>query len=133
MLSQVIALRLLERADEVRRLRRAQITQQRDALAAALREQLPDWSWTLPEGGLSMWVRLPQGDASEFAQVALRSGVSLLAGPSISPDGGHPMHLRLVYVHEPDVITEAVTRLTQAWKAYAPMAIPAAREVGVIV
>ena len=133
MLSQVVAVRLLERADEVRRLRRAQITAQRDALAAALAQHLPDWSWTLPEGGLSMWVRLPHGDASELAQVALRHGVSLLSGPSISADGGHPQHLRLVYVHEPDVIAEAVTRLAQAWKAYAPMAISAGREVGVIV
>jgi DNA-binding transcriptional MocR family regulator len=133
MLSQVVAVRLLERADEVRRLRRAQITSQRDALAAGLRQHLPDWSWTLPEGGLSMWVRLPHGDASEFAQVALRHGVSLLPGPSISADGGHAQHLRLVYVHEPGVIAEAATRLARAWKAYSAMATPAAREVGVIV
>jgi DNA-binding transcriptional MocR family regulator len=133
MLSQVVAVRLLERADEVRRLRRAQITRHRDALAKALQQHLPDWSWALPEGGLSMWVRLPHGDASEFAQVALRHGVSLLPGPSISADGGHAQHLRLVYVHEPDVIAEAVARLARAWTAYSPMAMPAARELGVIV
>jgi DNA-binding transcriptional MocR family regulator len=117
----------------VRRLRRAQITRHRDTLAAALRERLPEWSWTLPEGGLSMWVRLPHGDASEFAQVALRHGVSLLSGSTLSADGGHPQHLRLVYVHEPDVLGEAVSRLARAWETYAPMAIPAGREVGVIV
>jgi DNA-binding transcriptional MocR family regulator len=133
MLSQVVAVALLDRADEVRRLRRAQITRQRDALAAALEQHLPDWSWTLPEGGLSIWVRLPHGDASEFAQVALRHGVSLLPGPSVSADGGHAQHLRLVYVHEPGVIAEAVARLARAWQAYSPMGIPAAREVGVIV
>jgi len=133
MLSQVVAVRLLERADEVRRLRRAQITGHRDALAAALRERLPEWSWTLPPGGLSMWARLPHGDASEFAQVALRHGVSLLSGSTLSADGGHPQHLRLVYVHEPAVIAEAVSRLATAWQAYAPMTIPAGREVGVIV
>jgi DNA-binding transcriptional MocR family regulator len=64
-----------------------------------------------------MWARLPHGDASEFAQVALRHGVSLLPGPSISADGGHAQHLRLVYVHEPGVIAEAANRLAQAWKA----------------
>jgi DNA-binding transcriptional MocR family regulator len=134
MLSQVVAVRLLERADEVRSLRRAQVTRQRDAMAAALEEHLPDWSWTLPEGGLSMWARLPHGDASEFAQVALRHGVSLLPGSSISADGGHARHLRLVYVHEPDVIAEAVARLARSWTAYAAMAAPAAsHEVGVIV
>jgi DNA-binding transcriptional MocR family regulator len=133
MLSQVVAVRLLERADEVRRLRRVQITTQRDALAAALQQHLPGWSWTLPEGGLSMWARLPYGDASEFAQVALRHGVSLLPGSTLSADAGHPQHLRLVYVHEPGVIAEAVARLARAWEAYAPMALPAGREVGVIV
>jgi DNA-binding transcriptional MocR family regulator len=133
MLSQLVAVHLLERADEVRRLRRAQITEQRDALARELSRRLPEWSWMLPAGGLSMWVRLPHGDASEFAQVALRHGVSLLAGPSVSPDGGHPQHLRLVYVHEPPVIAEAVERLAQAWDAYAPLALPQGRELGVIV
>jgi DNA-binding transcriptional MocR family regulator len=133
MLSQVVAVRLLERADEVRRLRRAQIKRQRDALAAELRRRLPDWSWTLPEGGLSIWARLPHGDASEFAQVALRHGVSLLAGPAISADGGHPQHVRLVYVHEPRVIAQAVERLARAWQSYAPAALPAGREMGVIV
>jgi DNA-binding transcriptional MocR family regulator len=133
MLSQVVAVHLLERADEVRRLRSAQIARQRDALAAELERRLPAWSWTLPAGGLSMWVRLPHGDASEFAQVAQRHGVSLLPGPSVSPDGGHPQHLRLVYVHEPTVIAEAVKRLAEAWDAYAPMALPQGRELGVIV
>lgn len=131
MLSQVVATHLLERADEVRRLRRAQIVKQRDTLAAELARRLPDWSWALPAGGLSMWARLPHGDAAEFAQVALRHGVSLLPGPSVSPDGGHPQHLRLVYVHEPAVIVEAAKRLAQAWDAYAPMALPQGREIGV--
>jgi DNA-binding transcriptional MocR family regulator len=133
MLSQLVAVHLLERADEVRRLRRAQIVEQRDALAGELARRLPEWCWTLPAGGLSMWVRLPHGDASEFAQVAQRHGVSLLPGPSVSPDGGHSQHLRLVYVHEPPVIVEAVQRLAQAWDAYAPMSLPQGRELGVIV
>ena len=133
MLSQLVAVHLLDRADEVRRLRRAQILRQRDALASELTRRLPEWSWTLPAGGLSMWVRLPHGDASEFAQVALRQGVSLLPGPSVSADGGHPQHLRLVYVHEPPVIAQAVERLARAWQTYAPMALPQGRELGVIV
>ena len=81
MLSQLVAVHLLERAGEVRRQRSAQIVRQRDAMAGELERRLPDWSWTLPPGGLSMWARLPHGDATEFAQVALRHGVSLLAGP----------------------------------------------------
>jgi len=133
MLSQVVALHLLERADDVRRRRAAQIIRQRDAMAAELARRLPEWSWTRPDGGLSIWVRLPHGDASEFAQVARRHGVALLAGPALSADGGHPQHLRLVFVHDPEVIAQAVDRLARAWQAYAPDALPAARELGVIV
>jgi DNA-binding transcriptional MocR family regulator len=133
MLSQLVAVHLLSRADEVRRLRREQITRQRDAFASGLRRLLPDWTWTLPEGGLSMWVRLPHGDASEFAQVAQRHGVSLLPGPAVSPGGGNPQHLRLVHVHEADVITEACERLARAWSAYAPLALPEGRAIGVMV
>ena len=132
-LSQLVAARLLDRAQEVQRLRRAQLLEQRDALATRLAQRLPGWSFVLPEGGLSMWVRLPHGDASELAQVALRQGVSLLAGPVVSADGGNPRCLRLVYVHEPRVIAEAVGRLERAWEAYAPLALPEGRAFGVIV
>ena len=31
----------------------------RHTLAAALRRDLPDWRFRIPQGGLSMWVRLP--------------------------------------------------------------------------
>ena len=132
-LSQLVAARLLDRAQEVQRLRRVQLLQQRDALATQLAQRLPSWSFTVPAGGLSVWVRLPHGDASELAQVARRHGVSLLAGPVVSADGGNPLYLRLVYVHEPQVIAEAVGRLARAWDAYAPLALPAGRSLGVIV
>ncbi len=133
MLSQLVAARLLDHADEARRLRRAQLIRQRDTLAAGLARRLPDWSCTLPEGGLSMWARIPHGDASELAQVALRQGLSLLAGPAISPDAGHQAYLRLVFVHEPHVLEEAVERLARSWAAYAPLARPEARALSVIV
>ena len=101
MLSQVVAVHLLERADEVRRLRSAQIARQRDALAAELERRLPAWSWVLPAGGLSMWVRLPHGDASEFAQVAQPARRVAAARPFGVAGRRPPQHLRLVYVHEP--------------------------------
>ena len=35
-----------------------------------------------PAGGLSFWARLPAGTATEFAQVALLHGVTVVAGPA---------------------------------------------------
>jgi len=59
-----------------------QVMQERLALAAqALREFLPDFEFTLPQGGASIWVRAPQWvDASELASMARHHGVLIEAG-----------------------------------------------------
>ena len=56
--------------------------QARLALAAqALREHLPDFDFTLPQGGASLWVRAPAWlDAAELALVARSHGVLIEAG-----------------------------------------------------
>ncbi|MEO7127788.1 MAG: PLP-dependent aminotransferase family protein, partial [Rhodoferax sp.] len=56
--------------------------QERLALAAqALNECLPDFEFTLPQGGASIWVRAPAWvDASELALVARSHGVLIEAG-----------------------------------------------------
>jgi DNA-binding transcriptional MocR family regulator len=119
-LSQLVATRLLERTEEVKRRRRQQVRERRDALANALRELLPSWTWQTPSGGLSLWARIPHGDTRAYAQEALRQGVAVLAGPTISPDEAHADHLRLVFVHEPAIVREGIERLARAWKAYSP-------------
>ncbi len=49
--------------------------------AGALREFLPDFDFTLPRGGASIWVRAPQWvDGAELAQVARAHGVLIEAG-----------------------------------------------------
>ncbi len=119
-LSQLVASRLLDRAEEVREQRRQQVLERRDALTAALREKLPSWSWQVPTGGLSLWARVPHGDTRAYAQEAQQQGVAFLAGPMTSPDEGHADHLRLVFVHEPAMVREGVDRLARAWRRYAP-------------
>ena len=59
-----------------------QAMQERLALAAqALREHLPDFEFTLPQGGASIWVRAPAWvDASELSLVARSHGVLIEAG-----------------------------------------------------
>lgn len=119
-LSQLVASRLLDRAEEVRVQRRQQVLERRDALTSALRERLPSWSWQIPTGGLSLWARIPQGDTRAYAQEAQEQGVAVLAGPMTSPDEGHADCLRLVFVHEPAVVREGVDRLARAWRRYSP-------------
>ena len=84
LVTQAIAARLIRVVDEARTLRQRQLRPRRDRLASLLKARLPEWRFARPAGGLFLWVRLPSGDAREFAQVALRHGVVIVPGPSMS-------------------------------------------------
>lgn len=122
LLSQLAAVRLLGKAGEVREARRREMRERLDWLTGLLARHLPEWSWAPPAGGLSLWVRLPRGNADEFAQVALRHGVSIVPGPLASPDGGFSDHLRLPFVLDRPAMEEGVQRLDRAWSSYATAA-----------
>ncbi len=110
--------RLTEAADDS--LRRA--GEQRELLLQLLRDHLPDWEWTAPRGGLSLWVRLPGADAVAFSRLAGQYGVVVRPGHLASPDGGFRDHIRIAYGATPDRLIEGVLRLAQAWAAYSPAA-----------
>jgi DNA-binding transcriptional MocR family regulator len=61
---QVVAAHLL-RAEhaQLRRWRNRQLAASLDALTEALARLLPDWRWRRPDGGQTLWVRLPGADA----------------------------------------------------------------------
>jgi DNA-binding transcriptional MocR family regulator len=118
LLGQLVAVRLLAEAERVRQLRRREMREKLDRLTRLLRKHLPSWSWSEPAGGLSLWVHLPEGDASAFAQVALRHGVAVVPGALASPDGGCGDHLRIPYVLDAEPMREGVERLARAWQIY---------------
>ena len=118
--SQAVAARLLPRAGEIREFRRKQISERLAVMEREISRRLPEWTWRRPGGGLSLWVRLPRGNAVEFARAALRHGVSILPGTICSPSNGCSEYLRLPFVLEPAKIREGVRLLAEAWSAYAP-------------
>jgi DNA-binding transcriptional MocR family regulator len=103
----------------VRAIRRREMRERLDRLTKLLSRHLPEWSWEEPAGGLSLWVRLPRGDASAFAQAALRHGVAVVPGALASPTGGCADRLRIPYVLDAAPMKEGVERLARAWDAYA--------------
>ena len=115
LIGQALATRLLARRAEVTRLRRRESRRRYDRLTALLRESLPEWSWTEPSGGLTLWVRLPDPSAEELARVALRHGVSIVPGPVHSPSHGFADRLRLPYVMDEGPLAEGIARLARAW------------------
>lgn len=102
-------------ADDALATRREQLRQRRDALAGALREHLPDWRFRLPDGGLSLWVRMPQGSATQLVAEAERRGVYLAPGPVFSVEGGADNWLRIPYAKPEDTLVRAVETIAEAW------------------
>jgi DNA-binding transcriptional MocR family regulator len=130
---QVIATHLLESLDDIRLDRRRLLADRFELVCALLGRLLPSWQWEHPLGGLCLWVRLPHGSAAEFAQVALRHGVSVVAGSVASADGSFGDFLRLPFGQEPRVLEEGVQRLASAWKAYTALQAPRHQTFSVIV
>jgi DNA-binding transcriptional MocR family regulator len=122
MLNQLAAADLVPQLDELRQ----RLAEPRRAgyrhLRAELARRLPDWDVPTVRGGQTLWVRLPRGDAGSFAQAAMRHGVAVLPGPGLDASGGSEQHLRLHFMAAPDILTEAVRRLAEAWQAYDPPA-----------
>ncbi len=119
-LPQAVAVRMLARGDEFGERAERESRLRRDVAAAALREFLPDWRWTMPQGGLSFWVMVPDGDAVTLSRVAAGHGVLVRPGPAASPQGGFRDHLRIAVGEEPDRLREGIRRLARAWDECSP-------------
>ena len=119
-LSQEVAVRLLPHAEEIRAARRRQNVERLAVMEKELARQLPEWTWQRPTGGASLWVRLPRGNALDFARLAARHGVAVLPGPICSPTNGCAGFLRLPFVLEPAALRAGIRLLARAWRAYAP-------------
>src|SRR5262249_57584582 len=78
------------------------------------------WRGRLPEGGVWLWARLPQGDARDFVTVALRHGVALVAGPQFAPGEAWVDYVRLPFTAEPDQLHEGAMRIANAWGQFRP-------------
>jgi DNA-binding transcriptional MocR family regulator len=120
LISQLLAVKLLDNLERIRDERREQLRPRRDLMCDLVAEHLPDWTWRRPPGGLSLWALLPLGNAEEFAEVAMRHGVAIVPGPSLSVDEGNRRGVRLVYAGSEEAITEGIQRLAAAWAGYAP-------------
>ncbi|MFF2060581.1 PLP-dependent aminotransferase family protein [Streptomyces sp. NPDC058200] len=114
-LDQLLALALLAQATELLPPRLEQLREQRAVLAAALSEHLPQWSWQLPPGGLSLWADLGEPVASALAERALDYGVRIEGGAYFATAPGiFEQRLRIPYTTPPDILREAVHRMAAA-------------------
>jgi 2-aminoadipate transaminase len=109
--------------DEHVKLIRRVYRERRDVMLEALAENFPpEVSWTRPQGGLFLWVSLPEGmDAQRLFESALRENVAFVPGDSFyAPNGSAEearRHLRLNFsAAKPEQIREGIRRLGVAVK-----------------
>jgi DNA-binding transcriptional MocR family regulator len=110
-LDQLVAVHLLARADTIVPERRAQLAEQRDALVGALRTALPEWTFQVPAGGVTLWAELDGPISSALARAAETMGVRLAPGPRFGMDGTLERFLRLPFTLPPADLVEAVQRI----------------------
>jgi DNA-binding transcriptional MocR family regulator len=120
LVSQLVAVKLIEQIDSIREERRRELTPRRDLVASMLDTLLPDLTYRRPAGGLSIWASIPQGNADELAEVAVRHGVAIVPGPSLSVDDGNRQSIRVVFARPEPVLEQGLYRLAAAWNSYAP-------------
>jgi DNA-binding transcriptional MocR family regulator len=120
LITQAIAVRVLERIDEVAAWTVAAADERRQVVTDALTARVPEWQWEPPAGGLALWVGLPDADAVAFSRLAARHGVIVRPGPLASPDGAFRDHIRIACGAEPERLAEGIERLASAWAAYSP-------------
>ncbi|CAB49116.1 aminotransferase-like domain-containing protein [Pyrococcus abyssi] len=91
----------------------------RDAMLEALEEFMPEnVKWTKPEGGMFVWVTLPDGiDSKKMLEKAVKKGVAYVPGEAFYAyrDVKNTMRLNFTYVDE-DKIREGVKRLAETIK-----------------
>lgn len=114
--SEQLALVHLLRNPDVIEATRHRLRHQRDTLLTALRTELPDWTFRVPRGGLSVWCRLPAPLAPALAGAASRRGVEIAPGPVFSVTGGLASHVRLPWTRPEGELLRAVAQLAQAWQ-----------------
>ncbi|MEU6592798.1 PLP-dependent aminotransferase family protein [Streptomyces sp. NPDC046881] len=96
--------------------RRARLRAQRDHLAALLAGT--GWTYTVPAGGLTLWLRL--GDAgphaTDLAARAAARGLAITPGPRFAADRTTlARHLRLPFTATPETLTRVVGLLRECW------------------
>ncbi|WP_346621430.1 PLP-dependent aminotransferase family protein [Blastococcus montanus] len=113
-LDQLAAALLVRSLDEVLAERRATLRERRDVLVAELTRALPDWSVPTPDGGLSLWCRLPAGlSSAALAAAAGPEGLLLAEGRAFGTGHAFDDHLRLPFSRPPAELRAAVAVLAR--------------------
>jgi DNA-binding transcriptional MocR family regulator len=122
---QIVATSVLERLGEIMQERLATIRLRRAALTAALDRELPAWRYTLPAGGMFLWVTLPEPVSTSLAIQASEHQVQITPGPRFADAGLLERYIRIPFTLSPDQLESAVAVLAHLSPDAARRAAPA--------
>jgi DNA-binding transcriptional MocR family regulator len=114
-MEQLLAQVLLLDLDACIQLRRAELRITRDALLAALADELPQWRSTTPAGGLSTWVQLDAPAATPLTHLLEQRGVLLTPGSRFAIEGTLERFLRIPFALPVADLQTAVQRIAATW------------------
>lgn len=100
---------------------RALYHHRRDLMVQKMQEHFPpEASWNVPDGGLFLWVTLPEGcDTQKMQEEALEAGVTFVPGRDFYATGGGENALRLNFSNATDEqIEEGIARLGKVLRKY---------------
>ena len=92
----------------------------------------PAWRPTRPQGGTSLWVKLPGPFATDLALLAPSAGVRIAPGPRFGPDGTMESYLRLPFTTAPERLVAGRARLATIADQAARRPVVVARLAGLI-
>jgi 2-aminoadipate transaminase len=104
--------------EHIRRIR-AVYGERRDVMLAAMEEHMPPGvTWTHPEGGLFLWVKIPEGmNARKVLDAAIEQKVAFVPGTPFYPTGGGENTIRLNFSNaKPEMIRSGIASLGQVLK-----------------
>lgn len=94
-------------------------SKRKNLMVSMMEKEFPsNVTWTNPEGGLFLWVMLPEGvNARDIAVKGLEQKVAYVPGGSFYPNGGHENCFRMNYSCMPEEkIEEGIKRLGKVLK-----------------
>ena len=114
-LDQLVAAQIVPRLGELMPDRIAQLRERRDAVTAELKAKLPEWQFTVPQGGISLWAELDAPMSTPLTMLAAAAGVIVVPGSRFGVDGTLERFLRVPFSLPAERLRTAVDRLATVW------------------
>jgi DNA-binding transcriptional MocR family regulator len=111
---QLAAAHLVNALTEPLPARLASLRDNRDTVLELISGHLPTWQPERPDGGLSVWCRLPAPLSTALTVIAPDFGIRLAAGPRFGIGGAFEHYLRVPFTLPPEQLETAVRSLRAA-------------------